>query len=101
MKQILIILLGLFIISCSGNSEGDSVKDKYLGEWDKMKGKASTLTIYEENNGLFLKYSKGDKYPLKFEKEGNYYSAVTGFGATPILIENNVLEINGTKYQKR
>ncbi|GLU56491.1 hypothetical protein Dfri01_59520 [Dyadobacter frigoris] len=101
MKKVLFVLIGYIVISCSGSSESDSVKQNYLGEWNKVKGRPSTLTIYEENEGLFLKYGNGDKFPLKYEKEGKYYAAVTGFGNTALLIENNTLQLNGTQYQKK
>ena len=99
----LLMLYAILVTSCNSanDQQSNSVKDRYLGNWTQIKGGTKTFNIYEENKGLFLKYSTGKQFPLKYEDEGKYYSLVEGLGNTPLILENDVISINGSKYQKQ
>lgn len=85
----------LVIMSCSNQQE--LAKSKYLGDWRSPGGKAS-IQIYEENGGLFAKFSKGDVMPLKYQKEGEYYEGTTALGPMPFLINADTLQYSQSKY---
>ena len=97
LKNIFYSFFFLAAISCSNSDE--SAKGKYLGEWKSPRGKAS-IQIYEENGGLFAKFSNGDIMPLKYQKSGQYYEGSTVFGVMPFIIRDDTLQYSQSKYLK-
>lgn len=92
------VILGWVVWMLSCDTQGESSKTnnpsgEYVGTWKRTKGE-KTLTIFEKNDGLFLKYPNGGTYPLKFETEGRYYYAVTPLGHVPLLLDKGILTIN-------
>lgn len=92
------VIAVLTLFGCSNDQE--VVKEKYIGHWQKVVGGKNKMEIYEENGGLFVKYPKGTVFPLKYQEEGQYYGIVDIFGDSPLLIKDDTLIAQKSKYIK-
>lgn len=90
------VLVSLFVfISCKPTSSDEAMlKIAYLGSWERIGKAEKGFTIYEQDNGLFLRYRNGETHPLTYEASGNYFYAATALGHRPILLNDGIITIH-------